>query len=542
MSKRGARRQRARMAPQVQPSPAPVRIAMKIGHEAVAGARIGRKARDTLECRTRDVFAPYKPAKGVVPAGQGMAMDGLPGFGGGDWIGPIGSGMVEEGQVFLGYPILAAMSQRAEYRVISETIAEDMVREWIELTTAGEDDKSDKVKQIEDELARLDARTFFKVSAEKDGFFGRHHLFIDYGDDFDSKELQIDIGDGQSANSRAKLSKKPIKALKSVEATWIYPSSFNSSNPLDDGWYKPFAWYVMGREVHASRLLTFVGREVPDILKPAYAFGGLSMSQMAKPYVDNWLSTRQGVNDIILAYSVFVLSTDMSSIMSGGAGEDFYNRIDIFNATRNNRGVMAISKDSEDFKNVAAPLSGLDKLQAQAQEHIAAVAKLPLVKLTGISPSGLNASSDGELRCYYDNIAANQEKLFRPHLAKLINLIQISLFGEVDTSIGFKFRSLYQLTEKEEAELDKVEAETDSLRIADGVISPHEARARVAKDPGTPYHGLDIDDAPDAREDDGDLDLDGAAAQDGLKRLFDAAARAKGDQDRSGGNAVRSGG
>ncbi|WP_198327721.1 hypothetical protein [Mesorhizobium sp. WSM1497] len=36
-------------------------------------------------------------------------------------------------------------------------------------------------------------------------------------------------------------------------------------------------------------------------MKPTYSFGGLSLSQMVKPYVDNWLETRQSVNDIISA-------------------------------------------------------------------------------------------------------------------------------------------------------------------------------------------------------------------------------------------------
>ncbi|WP_163360700.1 anti-CBASS protein Acb1 family protein, partial [Klebsiella aerogenes] len=74
---------------------------------------------------------------------------------------------------------------------------------------------------------------------------------------------------------------------------------YNTTNPLAADWYKPALWYVQGRPVHATRLLTFVGREVPDLLKPAYSFGGLSMSQMAKPYVDNWLRTRASVADLI---------------------------------------------------------------------------------------------------------------------------------------------------------------------------------------------------------------------------------------------------
>ena len=63
-------------------------------------------------------------------------------------------------------------------------------------------------------------------------------------------------------------------------------------------------WYVIaGKELHVSRFLTFVGREVPDMLKPAYSFGGLSIYQMLKPYVDNWLRTRQSVSDLVQKYS-----------------------------------------------------------------------------------------------------------------------------------------------------------------------------------------------------------------------------------------------
>jgi phage-related protein (TIGR01555 family) len=512
---------------------------MKISPEALARARVGT-AEHAAPVRNGDAFAPYQPAPGVLPAGQKIAMDSA--FAGaGDWLGAIGASLYAEGQIFLGYPELAAMAQRPEYRVISETIAQEMTREWIEFTTAGDDNKADRIKEIEDELTRLGVQDLLRVTAEKDGFFGRHHIFVDYGDKFEDPELQLDIGDGEDAISLAKVRNKPIKALKSVEASWTYPANYNASNPLADDWYKPKSWYVMGREIHASRLLTFVGREVPDMLKPAYCFGGLPMSQMAKPYVDNWLQTRQGVNDIIQAFSVFVLATDMSSVMDGGAGETFYNRLDIFSATRNNRGVMALNKDTEDFKNVSAPLGTLDALQAQSQEHMASVSKLPLVKMTGISPSGLNASSDGELRCHGDNIKANQETLFRPNLTKIINLIQLSLWGEVDPAIGFKFRSIYQLSEKEAAEVRKIEAETGAILIDDGALAPHEERERVAKDPTTPYQGLDLNDDPEIPGD--GLDPEADAGEDGgLNSLFDASKKADLDRHQSRGNDVRAGG
>ena len=81
-------------------------------------------------------------------------------------------------------------------------------------------------------------------------------------------------------------------------------------------WYKPSNWFVMGKGISATRLLTFVGREVPDILKPAYSFGGLALSQMCRPYVENWINTRQAVADIVKAYSIFVLSTKMTDALA----------------------------------------------------------------------------------------------------------------------------------------------------------------------------------------------------------------------------------
>ncbi|WP_163505183.1 anti-CBASS protein Acb1 family protein, partial [Escherichia coli] len=73
--------------------------------------------------------------------------------------------------------------------------------------------------------------------------------------------------------------------------------------PLAADYYKPQSWYVMGKEVHASRFLSFVSRPVPDVLKAAYNFGGLSLSQIAEPYVDNWIRTRDSVGDMVHSYS-----------------------------------------------------------------------------------------------------------------------------------------------------------------------------------------------------------------------------------------------
>jgi uncharacterized protein len=423
----------------------------------------------------------------------------------GSYWGPNGYAFTE-GLEFLGYPYLAELAQRPEYRRIVEIIAQEMTRKWIRITAAadGDEDKendkarADKINKIVEEMDRLNTREVFKQIAEQDGFFGRAHLYLDMGNSDDTDELKLPIGDGQGAISTKKVSKdRPLKALRSVEAVWTYPTNYNSNDPLKGDWYNPDMWFVMGKQVHVSRLLPFIGRPVPDLLKPAYSFGGLAITQMAKPYVDNWLQTRQSVNDIISAFNVFVLKTNMSSVLQGGGMEAEMARAALFNNMRNNRGLFMVDKNDEDFANVSAPLSSLDLLQAQSQEHMASVSGIPLIKLLGITPSGLNASSEGEIRVFYDTIGAYQEAFFRDNLTKVLCFIQLSLFGEVDPAIVFQFEPLYSLTEKEMAEARKAEAETDQVYIDTGVISPHDVRQRLANDPDSMYQNLDPDDMPD---------------------------------------------
>ncbi len=456
-------------------------------------ARFSGKKKEPLK-----VFGFPQHPPGVIPKGADMAMDD--GFSQSNgWANGYGlNSFVSEGITFLGYAYLSELAQRPEYRVISETIATEMTREWIRFTSTDDDDKSkaDKIAELEAEFKRLNVRGLFCRAAQQDGFFGRGHIFIDTGDTDDAAELQTTIGDGWDKASQVKIKKGSIKSLRTVEAVWCYPTSYNSNNPLKDDWYRPNAWYVQSNIVHSSRLLTFIGREVPDLHKPTYSFGGLSLSQMAKPYVDNWLETRQGVNDIITSYSVFVLQTNLAESLQGD-GDELFKRAALFNNVRSNSGLMMLDKDSEDFKNIAAPLSGLDGLQAQAQEHLCSVSRIPKVKLLGLDPAGLNASSEGELRAFYDYVASYQEHLFRDKLHRLLGLIMLSLWGKVDETISFEFVSLWSLDEKAAAEVEKMKAETANILIDCGVLAPEEDRKRIAADPDSDYASIDVDDVPD---------------------------------------------
>jgi hypothetical protein len=249
-----------------------------------------------------------------VPADSRIAADEALGqvssWAGGAW-GALSNHVAFEGVGFLGYPYLSELAQRPEYRVIVETIATEMTRKWIRIQAKGDKDKAKKIDQLKAELDRLKVREVFCKACEVDGYFGRAHIYLDTGATDDRDELATPIGNGGNRISEKKFQKGDLKRLAVVEPIWTYPANYDAFDPLKPDWYRPQRWYVMSKQVHVSRLLTFVGREVPDLLKPCYSFGGLALTQMAKPYVENFLNIRQSVADIIQAFTVFVLHTNL---------------------------------------------------------------------------------------------------------------------------------------------------------------------------------------------------------------------------------------
>ena len=142
---------------------------------------------------------------------------------------------------------------------------------------------------------------------------------------------------------------------------------------------------------------------------------------------------------------------------------------------------------------------------------MAAVWGIPLVKLTGITPSGLNASSEGEITVWYDRVGAMQTRIGQPNLQILLNAIQCSLFGEIDDDLVVHWITLDEPTQKELSEIRKSDADMDTGYINSGVISPDEARVRLQSDPDSGYSNL-TGNAPEPEEPEmPDVDPEGEA-------------------------------
>jgi len=395
---------------------------------------------------------------------------------------------------FPGFPTLALLSQLPEHRAMHETLADECVRKWGYVKATDDTDPA-LLEQIETELKRINLREVVRQLVIHDQSFGGGHVYFKLKNDEQFRDTPLVL-------RPYTVKKGSFEGLRVVEPYWVTPNYYNSIDPTAADFYKPSSWWMLGTEVHATRLETIVSRPVPDMLKPTYSFRGISMTQLAAEYVDNWLRTRQSVSDTVKQFSITGVRTDMQQMLQPGGAMDLAARADLFNRARDNRNIAFLDMATEEFFQLNTPLSGLDALQAQSQEQMAAVSHTPLVKLLGVTPTGLNASSDGEVRVWYDHVAGYQANTLTALMQTVLRIVQLSLFGNIDESIFFEWEQLHELTELEDAERQKHEAETDAIYIEQQVITPQQVAERLDNDLGSMYSGTLVADTLEETPDD----------------------------------------
>lgn len=402
---------------------------------------------------------------------------------------------------FPGFAFLSQLQQISEYRAPCEVTSTEMTREWIKVTSKGaKADQADKIKAITERIEELKIQEKFQTALLYDNQFGGGFLYWQFkGEESDDAR--------QLPKLVSQIKTGSIVGVTAIEAYWLTPFSYNADRPELEDFYVPQSWFIMGRKTHLTRLMVVVSRPVPDLLKPSYNFVGISLAQLMFPYIQRWLRTAKSVNDLINIFSIVNLKTNMASTLSEGGdnGLTLVQRLKLFTASRDNRGIFATDKDDEELEILNVTLAGLHELQAQAQEHMAAPSHIPLIKLFGVTPTGLGATGEGEIQVWYDWVKAQQNHALGDHINRMLEIVQMDLFGAVDDDITYEWCPLFQPTPKEKAELDKGESERDGKYVDMGAISPDEVREKLIAEPGSGYNNL-TGPAPEVEQ---DVDEDG---------------------------------
>lgn len=397
-------------------------------------------------------------------------------------------------QSFIGYQFAAMMAQHWLISKACMMPAKDAVRNGYELTV---NDGSKVPTEVLDAIRKADVKYHINRNliemVQLGRVFGiRVVMFIVESSDPDYYQKPFNI-DGVTPGS--------YKGISQLDPYWITPQldSESAGNPASINFYEPTWWRIEGRLVHRTHLIVFRTEEVSDILKPNYIYGGIPIPQKIYERVYAAERTANEAPMLALTKRVDVVLLDNAQAVANEI--EMNQRLSQWVFNRDNYGIKTLDKESEDMKQFDTSLADLDAVIMTQYQLVAAAANVPATKLLGTSPKGFNTTGEFEEASYHEELESIQTHDLTPLLERhhllLIRSEIAPRFNIKPFEMTVTWNPLDAMTTKEQAELNKLKADTGAILMTTGAIDGQDERLRIINDPQSGYNGLTGEDMPE---------------------------------------------
>lgn len=274
---------------------------------------------------------------------------------------------------------------------------------------------------------------------------------------------------------------KSFEGFAVIDPHWLTYQwdSISRTNPLSPHFLEP-TWIKVGSQrVHRSWVIRVVNSELPDIFKPVYLYGGLSLTQMI--YERVWAADKLANEAPLLAMTKRLLIADgnLEQLQSDPARTNkFFNAINFF---RDNFSIF-VKKPSSNVTQLDTNLSELTPLTMSQYQLVAAIAQIPVTKLLKNVPSGLQATGQYEWDDYAQSLKAIQNNDYSPLCKMFYELYCASNYPDKpDIQLDIEWNPIDVPKESEIAQMSSQTAQYVAHLINTGIIDIAEARAMLRK-------------------------------------------------------------
>lgn len=396
---------------------------------------------------------------------------------------------------FIGYTTCAILAQHWLISKACLMPAEDAVRKGYDVTV---NDGTEVDEEVLDAIRLADVK--YKINEELIRFIQMGRVFgiriaMFVVDSSDPKYYEKPFNpDGVTPGS--------YRGITQVDPYWMSPQldAEASGNPASRHFYEPTWWRINTIMVHRSHLIICRTEELPDILKPTYFYGGVSIPQKISERVYAAERTANEAPMLTMTKRLDVLTTDMTK--AAAKPGKFVAALQKFVFNRDNYGIKTIGLD-EKMEQYDTALADLDNVIMTQFQLVSAACGVPSTKLLGTSPKGFNTTGEFEESSYHEFLESQQTiwgtPLLNRHHLLLIRSEIAPQFGIESFSTTATWNKLDAMTEKELADCNKVKADTGAVLVSSGAIDGADERARVISDPESGYSGIP-DEVPEVPE------------------------------------------
>ena len=347
---------------------------------------------------------------------------------------------------------------------IVSVVADDMTRAWITID-------GDPENKIMKELSRINAKQVINKAVKWARLYRGSVVVIGYND-------------GQPLDQPVNWARvKGIDWIKEYPGPRVVNVQADLVTDPTSPYFEDFIYFKVYRtdgqiiNAHRSRCLVFKGEPVPHLLHGVnfyYLYWGSSVLQSVLQQIKDLGSTTQGVANLM--YEVVIGKyklSNLAEILSSNNTEAIYNRMEIINASKSIINGVLLG-EGEEYSRDVVNLAGIPETMDRFMMLLSATSDIPMTRLFGRSPAGMNSTGESDVRNYYDMVASKQEVMLLNSLEQLVK--GINTYIKVGGEPTVKFNSIWQPTQQETVTMRKTQADTDKTYVDMGVLDAEEVR------------------------------------------------------------------
>jgi len=405
----------------------------------------------------RAVMDAKTPGKKLSPAFQRVTMDSFQNFAA--QLG-IGTGNLTSFNTYGFNPItrihtLLEWIHRGSWigGVAVDIVADDMTRAGISLKG---NIKPESIEKINAEATRLGIWSAINDTAKWARLFGGC--------------IGVLLIDGQDPSTEFRIktvSKEQFKGILPLDRWMVEPDLTNLVSQFGPQLGMPPRYRVTsdtapvfrGKWIHYTRCIRMEGIRLPYWQRVIENLWGLSVLERLYDRMTAFDAASTGAAQLLhkLHLRTYKIEDLRSNINQGGDSmTGLLKYVDMMRKFQSIEGMTLMDKDDEFEVQGSTAVGGVAELMTHFGQQISGALQIPLVRLFGQSPIGLNATGESDLRMYYDGIYQQQERYLHEPIATVYRCIAQSLGIKLPDDFDIRFNPLWQLMEKEKAEIAQV--------------------------------------------------------------------------------------
>jgi hypothetical protein len=226
--------------------------------------------------------------------------------------------------------------------------------------------------------------------------------------------------------------------------------------------------------IHHSRVMFRpVGIELPYQQKLQENLWGISVIERLYDRMIAFDSASTGAAQLV--YKSYLRTLSVKGLrevvaMGGAAMEGLASYVSQMRQFQGIEGMTMIDAEDTFEQQGTTAFSGLSDALVQFGQQLSGALQIPLVRLFGQSPSGLNSTGESDIRLYYDGINQQQMKVLHDGMTKIYKLIAASKSIQLPPNFGIDFRSLWEMDDTQKSEVASKTGATIQAAVDGGII------------------------------------------------------------------------